>query len=62
MFKWLKTQRANAQKIAGLEEKQQSTKNKFELAEKINKMFDRRENDIEPVIERRRNKLEVKHV
>lgn len=68
MFKWLKTRKVNAQKLAGLAEKEESTQNKILLVEKLNKMFDRRDchSVEEPLIERRQNtisnKLEIKHV
>ena len=55
MFKWLKTHKVIAQKQAGLAEKEESTQNKIQLAEKLNKMFDRRDcnNVQEPLVERR---------
>jgi len=67
MFKWLKTHKIHAQKIAGLAEKEESTQNKILLAEKLNKMFDRRDchSTEQPLIERRNittDKLEIKHV
>lgn len=64
MFKWLKTHKAIAQKQAGLAEKEESTQNKIQLAEKLNKMFDRRDcNNVEtPVIERRQQLIGGHHV
>lgn len=55
MFKWLKKQNQMARKTAGLEEKEKSTQKKFELANKISTMFDRRKETtpIEPGLERR---------
>lgn len=64
MFKWLKTHKVIAQKQAGLAEKEESTQNKIQLAEKLNKMFDRRDcHNVEvPVIERRQAIIGGQHV
>lgn len=55
MFKWLKTNKAVARSMAGLEEKQKVTDSKNQLAEKLTKMFDRREHptQVDTILERR---------